>query len=401
MAGAASRPRGSCWRWPPPPPRRPPSSSCCPHRSSRPACSSTRPETAARSGSRGLWPETPGSPAQLSRPGSVDSSIRVGGYLGFAGSLNTALRGSLGHTLVLQVRAQHPSYWVGETFDTWQGQSWTESQGAPRHPLRGGSPFLLPVPLGDIPFGPSDVQTFYVSSATANLVFHDEGADELWFPTSKVYVSNDGTIVSPIGLGSGSIYTVESQDSTATPAQLRADTSPETLPPAVQRQEEQLPRRTPGCSPWPGPSRQVTRPPTPRCSRSSTGSERTPTTPWTSRPCRPVPTPWTSSCSATGSGSASRSRHRSPSCCARSASPPARRSATFPAATTPSRTSTRSTRTMPMPGCRCGSPGTAGRASTRRPSCRPPTRVRARWHWQTSVGPSAASHPCPWSPPWS
>jgi hypothetical protein len=47
--------------------------------------------------------------AQLSRPGSPDSRIRVGGYLGFAASLNTALRGNLGNALVMQVRAQRPS----------------------------------------------------------------------------------------------------------------------------------------------------------------------------------------------------------------------------------------------------------------------------------------------------
>jgi transglutaminase-like putative cysteine protease len=183
--------------------------------------------------------------AQLSRPGNADSRIGVGGYLGFAGSLDTALRGGLDHTLVMQVRAQRPSYWVGETFDTWQGQSWTESQGAPRRALRGGSPFVLPVPVGDLLVGQSDLQTFYVASTTANLVFHSETADELWFPTSKVYVSADGTVVSPIGLGRGSIYSVASQVNAATPAQLRADDLAYTLPAPVQQQEVQLPHAYP------------------------------------------------------------------------------------------------------------------------------------------------------------
>jgi len=186
-----------------------------------------------------------GTATQLSRAGSPASRIRVGGYLGFADSLNTALRGDLGNTLVMEVRAQRPSYWVGETFDTWQGQSWTESKPVPRRPLRETSPFDLPIPLGDVPFGQSDLQTFYISSATANLVFHAESANELWFPAGKVYVAGDGTIVSPLGLGSGSVYTVDSQVSAATPAQLRADDSPFTLPADVQRQEEQLPHAYP------------------------------------------------------------------------------------------------------------------------------------------------------------
>jgi hypothetical protein len=183
--------------------------------------------------------------AQLSHAGSTSSRMRVGGYLGFAGNLNTALRGNLGHTLVMQVRAQRPSYWVGETFDTWQGQTWSESQPLPRHALRESSPFTLPVALGDVPFGQSDLQTFYVASPTANLVFHAESAQQLWFPAGKVYVAGDGTIVSPIGVGTGSVYTVESLESTATPAQLRQDDSPFTLPPEVQREEEQLPHAYP------------------------------------------------------------------------------------------------------------------------------------------------------------
>ena len=183
--------------------------------------------------------------AQLSRAGNPTSPIRVGGYLGFAASLNTALRGNLGNTLVMQVRAQRPTYWVGETFDTWQGQSWSESQPVPRRPLRESSPFILPIPLGDVPFGQSDLQTFYVSSATANLVFHAESANEVWFPSGKLYVAGDGTIVSPLGLGTGSVYTVDSQVSTASPAQLRADDNLLSLAPSTLRQEEQLPHPYP------------------------------------------------------------------------------------------------------------------------------------------------------------
>jgi len=186
-----------------------------------------------------------GGAAQLSRAGTPAGRTRVGGYLGFAGSLNTALRGGLGNTLVMQVRAQRPSYWVGETFDTWDGQSWTESKPVPRRPLRQSSPFVLPIPVGDVPFGQSDLQTFYVESPTADLVFHAESAGELWFPAGKVYVAHDGTIVSPLGLGTGSIYTVDSQVSAATPAQLRASGSPFAFPADVPQQAEQLPRAYP------------------------------------------------------------------------------------------------------------------------------------------------------------
>ena len=51
--------------------------------------------------------------------------------------------------MVMWVRAQRPSLWVGETFDSWNGQSWTAST-YPGHTagavdLDQGSPFALPV----------------------------------------------------------------------------------------------------------------------------------------------------------------------------------------------------------------------------------------------------------------
>ncbi len=68
--------------------------------------------------------------------------------------------------------------------------------------------------------------------------------DELWFPTSKVFFYDDGTVVSPIGLGSGSIYTVESHVNAPTAAQI-SDTRAQTLPLSAQEQYEQLPHPYP------------------------------------------------------------------------------------------------------------------------------------------------------------
>jgi transglutaminase-like putative cysteine protease len=185
-----------------------------------------------------------GSPSQLSRPGSPGGPTRIGGYLGFAGSLDTALRGNLGNTVVMLVRAQRPSYWVGETFNTWNGQSWSATDSAPQT-LRQQSPFILPIPAGSGASGPTDLQTFYVVNATANLVFHAQSATELWFPSSKIYDSVDDTIVSPIGLGKGSIYSVESEVSTPTAGQLRTAQGGEPLPAAVEESSLQLPHAYP------------------------------------------------------------------------------------------------------------------------------------------------------------
>jgi transglutaminase-like putative cysteine protease len=185
-----------------------------------------------------------GTPAQLAHAGTTGGSSRVGGYLGFAHTLDTALRGHLGHQLVMQVRASRPSFWVGETFDTWQGESWLQAARRPQ-PLRQSSPFILPPSVGQPLQGAHDLQTFYIAGATADLVFHAEAASELWFPTSTVYTEPDGTIVSPIGLGSGSIYTVDSEVATPSVGQLRSDAAAQSLPPDLQREYLQLPQAYP------------------------------------------------------------------------------------------------------------------------------------------------------------
>jgi protein-glutamine gamma-glutamyltransferase len=184
-----------------------------------------------------------GSPSQLSHEGAAGARIRVGGFLGFANSLNTGIRGSLSDNLIMLVRAQVPSYWVGETFDHWDGTSWTATR-TTRIPLQQISPFALPIPEGDTGVGAADLQTFYIVSSTADLIFHAESADELWFPSSTIYFGSDGSMVSPIGLGKGTVYTVESRVDEADGVQPRHTTAA-VLPADAQPLYTQLPHPYP------------------------------------------------------------------------------------------------------------------------------------------------------------
>ena len=123
-----------------------------------------------------------GKVAQLAKPGSPADATRVGGYLGFATRLNTALRGGLSDAVVMRVRADRPSYWVGETFDTWDGANWGASA-ANRVPqrLNEDSPFILPGPAPTATTQ-TDLQTFYVVQSSPDLVFHADTARQVWFP---------------------------------------------------------------------------------------------------------------------------------------------------------------------------------------------------------------------------
>ncbi len=181
-----------------------------------------------------------GQPAELSKAGAPSGPTRVGGYLGFANSLDTALRGRLGHAVVMWVRAERPSYWVGETFNTWDGQSWTNTASSSRS-IPGGSPFVVPTPDSNGTNQRSDLQTFFVNTSTADLVFHAQTASEVWFPSSTLFYSDDGTLVSPVGVGKGAVYTVDSQVSASAPNELRQVGGEDGLSPAEMREYTQLP----------------------------------------------------------------------------------------------------------------------------------------------------------------
>ena len=112
-------------------------------------------------------------------------------------------------------------------------------------------------PPGDNPAGQTDLQTFYVASATADLVFHAESADQLWFPPSTVYYSGRRDHrVADRARAAGAIYTVESRVNNPTP-QASSRGRRRGGPPAgdATAATPTCPTRTPRSRPWRSPSR--------------------------------------------------------------------------------------------------------------------------------------------------
>ncbi len=82
---------------------------------------------------------------------------------------------------------RRPGYWVGQTFDHWDGQNWTQSadpaNGTGVDKLTFGPPFTIPAapdqaaPLAD---ATADVQTFYLAQSGPNLVFHTDQAERVY-----------------------------------------------------------------------------------------------------------------------------------------------------------------------------------------------------------------------------
>lgn len=223
-------------------------------------------------------------------PATPAGAIGVGGYLGFAGPLDTAVRPGFGNTTVLQIRADRPTYWLAETFDSWSGRSWSETalpvpsrakgatappgtSGAARGPgtsrprpiwrvLSGGPPFSVTPTAITAPTSPDtdsapatlrqagtatapDYQTFYVAAGGADLVLHASRATTVWIPTHRLLVSPDGTIETRRTFGAGSIYSVLSTVATPSPAMLAAANGTAGLTAATRRADLELPHPYP------------------------------------------------------------------------------------------------------------------------------------------------------------
>ena len=177
---------------------------------------------------------TDGSASLPAHAASPSGRTGVGGFLGFAKSLDTGARASLGNEVVLRVRASRPSFWVGQTYDYWNGQSWIQAtdpaNGGHLTKLDFGSPFTIPLqPDQEAPLatGTVDVQTFYLARTGPNLVFHADNAQRVYLQSRSLFLTGDGTIVSAASMGAGTIYTVVSNDISATASELQQSTVPQ------------------------------------------------------------------------------------------------------------------------------------------------------------------------------
>ncbi len=219
-----------------------------------------------------------GSNGQLpARSGNPSGKLGVGGYLGFDGPLNLAVRGQLGDTVVMRVRATAPGYWLGGTFDHWNGVSWTNDTSKVTK-ITGGPEFTIPPPSqgsglsiptlstpqpqcnecfnpsvlppsqqsglsapssststptfrssfslqsqgsgGGTPDSSTEIQTFYIQQPIPSLIFGAEHRSQVWFNGSSLYVGPGRSIRTGYSMGPGTIYTVVSHSNRATPAEL-------------------------------------------------------------------------------------------------------------------------------------------------------------------------------------
>ena len=182
------------------------------------------------------------------RPGdSTGPAPKSFGYFGFADHLDTSVRGRPDNTLVMRVRSSAPDFWRGQTFDTWDGRSWTLSD-ARTAVVSNGSPLQLLQPAGEPPVtGEELIQTFSLEVSGPNLIFAANQPTQVYIPQSAVFETTDGAIRTGVELEQGAVYTVVSRRPQTTAARLRAagDTAQITPPELAQRYTRlpQIPQR--------------------------------------------------------------------------------------------------------------------------------------------------------------
>ncbi|RLE17806.1 MAG: hypothetical protein DRJ50_13650, partial [Actinobacteria bacterium] len=164
-----------------------------------------------------------GSLAQSGTGGGTRGSLsQSGGYLGFAETLDTSVRGDLGDQIVMRVRSPEPAFWRGQTFTDFDGRSWTVS--ADTGVARTGPTIAVPPTIGDALGSGIEsnelVQTFFIEADLPNVVFAAYRPTQVVFD-GTVWTRPDGALRSDVTLTDGSAYTVISQRLQVTPEILR------------------------------------------------------------------------------------------------------------------------------------------------------------------------------------
>jgi transglutaminase-like putative cysteine protease len=172
----------------------------------------------------GVLARTNGSISQRGDPGDGTRGAlsELGGYPGFAESLDTSMRGDFGNDVVMRVRASEPDFWRGQTFADFDGRFWyadsdlgTRVDGPEvRVSHAVGDPTSLDV--GSNRF----VQTYFVEIDQPNVLFAAYRPTRVIFD-GAVWRRPDGALRSDVVLTEGAVYTVVSERPEVTAESLR------------------------------------------------------------------------------------------------------------------------------------------------------------------------------------
>ena len=165
-------------------------------------------------------------------------------YYGFNDFLDLRVRGVPADVTVMKVRSDYQGYWRSTAFDRFIGNGWENTE----EEYEEVSSRSLPLSVG-YPGEPprysikSVVQTFFIEQELPNTIFAAYLPRDVFFPTQVLKVDSMMSVLTPIILDPGMIYTVISEVSDVTPEMLREAKG--IYPPGLMERFLQLPEMSP------------------------------------------------------------------------------------------------------------------------------------------------------------
>lgn len=145
-------------------------------------------------------------------------------YFGFNRFLDLRTRGAPADVTVMKVRSPQPAYWRCTAFDRFLGNGWenTEKPDEMEEVFSEDLPLTLSFPGEPGRYAAKDmVQTYYIERDLPNTVFAAYIPREVFFPTMVLKTDSLMTVLAPVQLDPGLIYTVVSEVSDVSPESLR------------------------------------------------------------------------------------------------------------------------------------------------------------------------------------
>jgi transglutaminase-like putative cysteine protease len=180
-------------------------------------------------------------------PANSDADPQSSALLSPTDELDMRNRPRLSDRVVMEVEADRPAFWRGETFTEWDGTTWRrgpDDRATVLTPTRDGRQ-IVPTPLDDpaAATGPVNRQTFTIEAPYASILFAAPTPTDV-LSDRQVGSYGDGTLIVQYPLGRGATYTVTSHEADATDTTLRASAATP-VPDDILAQFAQPPTTTP------------------------------------------------------------------------------------------------------------------------------------------------------------
>lgn len=143
-------------------------------------------------------------------------------FFGFGESLDLSYRGGLSNTIMMYVSSPAWSYWRGYAYDSYNGQSWYQSDTNIHTLLPDGYAHFS---LTESSIWKSFVQTFYIVEPMPNILWSGGTPKQVFFPAQEIGIDNTGGIRVGNSLQPGTIYAMASARVDFEPDALRRDSA--------------------------------------------------------------------------------------------------------------------------------------------------------------------------------